>query len=418
MKKYSYIFFVIIATCFSSCFEDQSNYDYSKKIVIVPHGLDSIYNRNTLETLQINIAPEPADLTYESCWLVYSKDVSGTASIDTIGQELNLNYKIGLPAGKYSLIHSIKDVKTGIGSICEVPLNIKTKLSEGWWILKEKDNVTDLDQFFNGVLSTNIVSTMNDGYQLKGKAMDINYDPKLSELEKGKLVTKSVLFVLSEDDMVAVTLADGIILRSFETLFFTTPKTKKPGKIITEWAFGCFLVNDGGVHSIDESAKNQGLFLGRKSGDFNLCPKFIKNIASLPLFFDNTTKSFCTSQIKALKVELLKDNVGVPIGTKPLPVTNTECELMMMGGTGFKSSKVSSIYALLKKSDNVYYLRTFGPAVLPSYANPSVKQDTLDSSYKITNADVWATNMKNPYIYFAKGNEIYSYSVSYKIFRN
>lgn len=414
MKKYSSIFLIIVSACFSSCFEDKGNYDYSEKIVIVPHGLDSTYSRNTLETLQINITPEPANLNYETCWLVYSKGVQGTPPMDTIGTELNLNYKIGLPAGEYRLIHSIKDVETGIGSICEVPLNIKTKLSEGWWILKDKDNVTDIDHFFNGVLSTDVVSTMNDGYPLRGKAMDLNYYSKLSELEAGKISKKAVLFVLSEEDMVAVTLADGKILRNFDELFFTIPKGKKPGKITTEWSTGCFLVNDGGVHSLDESATNQGLFLGRKSGNFNISPKFIRNVASLPLFFDNTSKSFCSSQIKSLKVEPLKDNVGVPIGSKPLPVTNTGCELMMMGGTGFKSGKVSSIYALLKKSEDIYYLRTFRPEVQSSYANPSLKQDTLDSSFKITKADIRATNMKNPYIYFAKGNEIYAYSVTYK----
>lgn len=412
MKKYNYIFLVIVAVYFSSCFEDKGNYDYSEKIVVIPHGLDSIYNRNVLETLVINITPEPANLTYESCWLIYSKNVQGTPPIDTIGRELNLDYKISLPAGKYMLIHSIKDLKTGIGSIREVPLNIKTKLSEGWWILKDKENVTDIDHFFQGVLSADVISTMNDGYPLGGKAMDLNYDSQLSDLVNGKIKKKSVLFVLSEENMVAVTLDDGIILRSFEKLFFSIPKNKKPGKISSDWATGNFLVNDGGVHSIDNSVGNQGLFLRKKEGDFNISPKFIKNGSSLPLFFDTNTKSFCSTQIKALKVEALKDNVGVPIGTDPLPVSNTGCELMtMMGGGGYKNPNVKSIYALLKKSNDVYYLRTFGPTVAASYANPSVKEDTLSKSFKITQADVWASNMHNPYIYFAKGNEVYSYDV-------
>ena len=63
------------------------------------------------------------------------------------------------------------ELNTCITEIKEVPLTVTTALSEGWYVLRTKDDCTDLDLFSTekGKIE-NIIATNNEGRNLKGQA--------------------------------------------------------------------------------------------------------------------------------------------------------------------------------------------------------------------------------------------------------
>ncbi len=409
MKKFI-IFGILFAIGFCSCYKDKGNYDYDEIFEITIDSLQESYHCYALiDTLRI--APEiyPQNVEYEYWWGVY-ENIEGMGiapKLDTICYTCHLEYPISLAPGNYGLIFSAKEKTTGIAQIVDCSLTVETALSTGWYVLRTQDGVTDLDLFTATDKIENVIASNNNGKNLKGEACALSHISAYRAWDEGtsSYANTNTLFALSDEDMVAIRIHDGIVVRTFDELFYEVPTVAAPSDIFGG-LIDIYAINAGKIYTIYNMMVNSGRFGEPKAGSYELSSFRVHNDMMGPLLYDKNTSSFCTADAYSNELFLFSDDG--PIDSISLPSVNQmNADLLFMGPTSNNCA-----YALMKKKqEDMYLMLNLNANCTSPYKNPIQTCDTLDNNLGILNADKWATNLSNHIIYYAQGNSIYSCNI-------
>lgn len=399
-----------------SCINDEGNYEYQDVASVAPVEISGLPDDTTFKVLEtITLTPELKGLNeetnYEFTWYTYPPGATGIPVRDTLGRDRNLTFKMMYGAGeRREMIYEVKDTKTGIAVYKRINFSGVSNYGQGWMILKDEDNQTDVDFVFpDGTQEENILYK-NTRIKLKGTALKaVNQTYGYShqfEKEDGSLETKENLrawHILSSSDMVSLNPDNLTVYKTFEEEFYRAPETRAPQDFY-EYGGDLYLLNAGTVHTLSSSSANIGKLGLPKFGDANVFPKLAVMMQNL-FGFSNETKSFVACMIYDTDLSHFKEaDDNSPVKISP---SNMDADLiaLLQRTSDWSGSKA---WALMKSitGKEEYYLADM---ILYDKEYPFVDFDVISPDRALLHADVYAANDLNS-IWFAKGNVLSYYT--------
>lgn len=146
--KTTYCIAVLLLFVLSSCLK-QNLGDYKPDSVndlSIDNTMKDAYLVNVGDVLKLDAKTVQSlgngTLTYQWYYFLASSNASGTKII--VGNSAQLELKIEMETGAYTLVVETTDTKTGVKGYKKIALTVKRLTSEGWLLLTWKDNKTNL----------------------------------------------------------------------------------------------------------------------------------------------------------------------------------------------------------------------------------------------------------------------------------
>ena len=135
MKLFEYISACAAAALAISCARDLGNYEYTDLEGPQVGGISESYEVLTFNTLTVTPVIEGGlpeeDYTYE--WKVIDRNNDNAETV--LSTERNLEYRVTLAPGAYSMYYTLTEKETGIFWRTSASLTVNSSLSEGWMVL-------------------------------------------------------------------------------------------------------------------------------------------------------------------------------------------------------------------------------------------------------------------------------------------
>ncbi len=425
MKKiFSIIILFSIALSLSSCFKDLGNYDYKEKEVITITGVEAIYNAVQMVD-KLNITPTVTSnipgAQFEYYYTIYETNVQNDIpTLDTIqkGSSKDLvNYTVTRKSMTYGLVFMAKNKTTGVVGFKNATLNVVTKFNDGWYIIKDQSNITDLDLYDNTgkLLVENVLLSVN-GRQLKGKAqaisVAINY--KVINPVTGSFANTKTIFPVSDNDAKAVILSTAVIAKDFKDMFYDVMEEPYAPTRFFGTNMGLWTTNKGRAYSIYAMSSNTGIFGVEAPIDINYSPyhlsKYTVNHSMFgPLAYDETSSTFVLiSSTSGNQLVATKNANGSNMSVK-----NNNKNLLYMGSRGLYSSYFFAV--MQDKTDaNIKFISKVEGFSGTSGPTLKFSNDTLATSDLAFNATMYHSNQTLDILYFVTNNIIYMRNVAAK----
>ncbi len=430
----------IIGLCsliFASCIEDSGNYTYLSEKEVLPVVISGIDENITakqggqLKLLpNVSIAGDESRYTYR--W--YATDRISAGALPKkfeIGSSRNLDLTVNLPVGQYYLYYEIRDAEKDIYSRKRVVLLVVgSDVSYGWYILKDKNNVTDFDYINEDGEMTATVLTLG-GNQLKGTARFMSnhssrYVTTYIDETTGavtKLSGQKALHVLSSEDFKTIDAQTMGLFKTFDEEFYTTPERCDPQYVFSFNTGGdAYVINAGQLHSIYGMSANIGKFAAPKAGDPEIAPvvdlfpyAIITSTARAVLVFDKNSRTFMTGAVggsgndaSLRPATSLQTNAG-NLSLVKMPYTM----VTMCSSEPLETNLISTQqgYAIMKNmTDDTYRIAAVlyggtGATLLKSF-------NAIDAGSQLPHAPVVACAATGNFLYFGVGNKVSYYDNS------
>ncbi|MBQ7998330.1 MAG: hypothetical protein IJ296_03285, partial [Bacteroidales bacterium] len=348
LHKYLYIALRLLAGVFTSCVDDSDDV-FGERLEIAVGNIEKDIRINIGETLTINPSISPEDREYDCFWGLANKNNTYSV-IDTISRERNLNYKVDVSTGIYTLRFCAKDRETGIFSYTEYNLSVETEMSTGWWVLKNGANGTDVDLFTPEKRIADIVYN-NIGRGLKGEAVDLAYAPNyfIFDPATDSDINYKTVFLTSEEDLAVVDYFTGKVLRQYEDMFLDMPAQRKIQGIF-KGSNDVHLIADGSVYTLPTVSYRPYYrqFIIKHTGNYSLSPYRVASGWTCPMLFDEASSSFCIVDRGSSELLYGKENASPSH-------RNLDSDLIYMGGRTTSSSGGEEGFAILKKKGTEEY---------------------------------------------------------------
>ena len=395
---------------FASCVD--SNEDvYGERLEIRVENIEKDIRVNIGNPLNLSPKIYPENREYDCFWGVANKN-NQYSIIDTLSYNRDLNYVVTLNTGSYTLRFCAKDKETGIFSYTEYNLSVETDMSTGWWVLKKNENGTDVDVYTEEKKIENVVYSYN-GKTLMGKPVDLAYTNNyfVFDASTDTDVNQSVVFLGSEEDLMAIDLFTGKVLRTYEDLFYEQPAQRKIQGIF-KGASDVHLIADGFLYTmpISRYTPHYRQFIIKHEGDYQLSPYRVASGWSNPMLFDEAASSFCIADRGA--ADLI---YGKPEASPSH--SNLNMDLLYLGGRTTSTSGGENGYALLKVKGEEKYKLAYIDATRSSSDLSSSSADRhcivldmkdLPNTLELLKSDIIAQSQDNDIMYFVKDNQVYS----------
>ena len=177
MKK---AFIILLASLgFVSCVEDEGNYTYTELNQITIEGLEESYNvLDKVDSIKIYPTIKGTllgdDLSnYEYQWHVH--EGVGEHKHTFIGNDKDLEYKVDLGIGTYTLYFTVKDKTTGLEAQASASIKTSTAISKGFMLLGDdmEEGIMGLDMIVMPAgRDTTVAENVYDNSETKFKGAD------------------------------------------------------------------------------------------------------------------------------------------------------------------------------------------------------------------------------------------------------
>ena len=408
--------FILCLVVVSACYKDKGVYTYKDKEEITITGIEGAYTKisffdKIVADPQVTSTDPEADFSY--FWGIYETNVQGSVpKIDTISKQKALDYMVAKPAKTWVLVFGVTNKHTGYGKIVTSSVNVITEFTRGWYVIKDDGTNTDVDMFLTPnshfpadakAPRDNVFSLVNER-NMPGKARKISFCTNYKTTVNGTTYANTrTMFLLSENDAVAVNMSTFKVINPFENLYYAVPAVKAPS-YVGEAAQANYLVNDGKLHSIYNMSLNVGKFGAVIMRDdvntsYHLSKHALTYSAWNPFFYDEMSSSFVSATGTASTMSKVGDVTG-----SEMPAEHTNKTLLFMGSRHFNPF---AGYALFQdKTDPSLKILS---SIVPSGFNLKIDNDTLAPAEKLYNAEKCALNFQDESIlYFNVGREIWS----------
>ena len=395
-----------------ACVDDPGNYTYEKPENVVPIEIAGLQDTTFIINETVTLVPEIKGLKDENdywfTWYTY-RGGSGIPVRDTICKERNLSFVMKYPAGEQrTLVYEIKNKKTGVFVNKKIEIYGVTQYAQGWLILKDENNQTDIDFVFpDGSVQENILEA-NAQYKLKGtgvkivnQAGDYNHQVTHPDGTTEMLENLAAWHILSSEDMVTLNPSDLSVYKYFEDEFYVAPEIAAPQALCEDWGDLLF-INAGQFYGIYAMSDNVGKF-GHAQLDYeNLYPAMLPNSYGA-VVFSQDSRSFVYGTTTSSVLSPCSD----PDPESPLQVKATNMDADMVAFLERGSGNALG-WALMKSvsEPDTYYLADMA---VNSTDYPFADFDPIPSTRELVHADVYAANHLNS-IWYGKGNNLSYYT--------
>lgn len=424
--KYIYTYVsILLLIMLNSCAKDKGNYDYSESERIEVKDMEARYAAVSLQdTLRIfPKATSNKEGELEYCWGILKGP--SNAELDTIAKTADLNYYVEEDAKTWSLVLQVKNKKTGYTHYQSATLEVSTRFTRGWYVLKDDGSNADLDLFLTpknyqiGDVVEDVYSFVN-GKKLEGKASFMSFSTALQTdvLIPGTFAPTRSFFISTNNDIKALSINTLKDVRDKENFFLAGPQTINGGTATFNSGNAIFAFNALQLYSIGTSGPNFGRFGNRVMYDatnrpYTLSKYMISNTNGDPILFDDQNSSFVTlgngSGSTLTVLGNVKDN--------GINTSNNNQRALYLGYKNFE----------YLPSPNFYY-KTQGYAILEDKTDPSIrslcfldkdklaltiKKESIEPSSKLYNGYMHSLLSGDENImYFVNNNNIYSRNLS------
>lgn len=172
MKPYKSIAVMCLLTLlFTSCFEDEGNYDYNDLVPIeiddstVPAAIVKPQQEYLKITPTVKQGGSDANLAYE--WRL--KDNLNVPDPETgefinmiIGTSKDLDFLLDVPARQYHLLLYVSDKTNGVTESRQIALTVQTIAPQGWMVLSGDDSSCDVSIVVNPKVNANVPGVTDD----------------------------------------------------------------------------------------------------------------------------------------------------------------------------------------------------------------------------------------------------------------
>ncbi|MFO3725825.1 PKD-like family lipoprotein [Butyricimonas muris] len=429
-KKISYILTLWVLVVFaSSCYEDKGNYDYVEISEVTTTGLEESYSKIAFQDvlhIEPTVTSDRAGDEFEYLWTLNLTKGSGTTSdiielkLDTIGYERVLDFPVNLKQGYYDLILRITNKGNGVDVYHVMSLSVITTFSEGFYLLKDMGNSTDIDlHTWDNSKITDILQK-KDGEALPASPVSLGIDPLYCFLDEstGEYVITKALTICTDNDVRIMNIEDMSTIYTHNTMFHNGEVPEEKPYYVWRNVNGVGYISDQGAYFSAQLATQQ--LLG--TGKFGF-PAMVDEEDSKPnkngsvstgayyFYFDELKDRFlCLDYNGGLKALANKPKDSeeeakyVPNGIKH------KLKAFVRNYVG----NVDAGFALFEDADvagkHYLYSMALDYDDNPTTYNPIKKVTEIASDSKLNTATLYASNeLTAKVIYFVNSNKLYMY---------
>lgn len=378
----------------TSCSKDKGNYDLVpiNEIKITDNEPDNI-RIFQFETLKINPVIEQTKGIDENK-LVYSWSTYLTANPPTsfaLGSNKNLEAKIEVKPGKYTILFMVKDTETGVSFFKEYKMEVSTKLGEGWLALEDTPSGKQEISMINVAeeVMHNLYENANSGKTLP----DNSYEIKVLNTAYGV----QNVFILGKSNAVEV---DYISLKKFDefkTWFYTPPTTINiQNYFYSSLGASGFIINNEELYSLSFLNAGDKLKFGAPiKGDWKISSfAFPHTYSDYTLLYDTKNQRFLRHLSSAITT------LSNPAGSAFDP--NNVGKQLVFGGPGS-----GNLYNCLMKNNNDDQYAVYRINAAYNASVIAAEKYDIENAPEINKAKFFASSGLYLHIYYAVDNKIY-----------
>lgn len=406
-----------------SCIQDLGNYDYKSSEDIMPVKVAKMSDTSVLMGQKFELQPVVDGVTDESkytySWYVYNRETP----VDTISRSKNLSEYISLAPGSYSLHLEIRDKKTNVYVNQRVSLVVSANpIIGGWYILKDKDNVTDFDYInrTTGEKILDVLSKYAPKERLRGQGVSIAFQNgqyfhqiKNPDGTTTLLKGQAPYQIVSTIDFKTIEYKQFKLFKNYEDQFYGLPAVRKPE--LCRMAPGTvYFINNGQVHLYLRNAVNVGKF-GAALITRNAAPAYIKKdimttYSNLAIGFDTISRSFFGLGNGTTFLNPFAEKNGSVSPSK------MEYRLLNLLQKGEENDYLSTMsmdgFAIMQKDtpdDKRFYFINITLTKTATTYPFTTQPELIPTDAKMPLAPVKAASREGMAVYFAYGNVVSSY---------
>lgn len=433
MKKR--IYNVLISVMFSllvlACYDDKGSYDYVEISKIKITNLEEVYSkvafRDTLHVEAIVESDNPTD-EFDYLWTLNVTPILGVDNknikLDTIGNERILNFPVNINQGFYELVLWVTNKSNGMKIFKDVSLDIVTEFSEGFYLLKDMGNSTDIDlHMWDHSNITNIIQKI-DGHPMLESPIGLGLDPEYCYIdeESGENIIVKMLAICTDNDVRMMNVENMKTIFTHKTMFYSDNIPSEKPYHIWRNLYGVGYMSDLGVYfsaqaySFDMFGSGKFGFPSTYEEEETHPSKHGVYVGFYYFFFDELGHRFLYLDYNG-HINKINDNVKNSTETEKFTPNEIQYKLKFFGKN--VTSKKTTGYALFEDENIVdkHYLYTMALGEVPY--NPIKKVKEIDPFSKLNTATLYASNeLKAKAIYFVNDNELYVYDPELDIEEN
>ena len=257
MKKkiYNILSVCLFALLVSACYDDEGNYDYHEISTINTEGLEKSYTKTSYQDvlhLEPTVTATGGESDFEYLWTLNLTKGSGTTSnkieiiLDTIGTDRVLDFPVNIKQGFYDLTFRVTNKSNKLETYQVMSLSVVTKFSEGFYLLKDMGNSTDVDlHASDNSLVDNIFLKM-DGEHMPDAPVSLGLDPGycfVDETTAEYVITKA-LTVCTEKDVRISNIEDMSTIYTHSNMFLGGEAPEEKPYYVWRNAYGVGYISD------------------------------------------------------------------------------------------------------------------------------------------------------------------------------
>ena len=411
MKKTILIIaFLLSLLSMNSCYKDLGNYEYGNLPRLSIEYVEETYPNLIAMESRLMIIPEVSSVgDYQCVWMLMPQGISHP-EIDTISMEKELNWLVDKGAGSYLLVLEVTDLETDDVAYVTSDLTVSTQYLNGWYILKEVDEATDLDRYSSEDFTPSPDLFLNLlEHRMPGIPQDLSFIPTYRYIDTTDVLqmNRKTLWVCSDEEVYMLDAEEMQLVYDHANMFYTEPEVEIPQCV--RYGYLCnsyFYLSNRGLYWFSSTTPNTGKFGTTLSAidGYELSPWSCTDANSWAnIYFDKANERLLALSSGNL---ITFSNEGRNGATAVYPANTMNCDLLYMGQTATNGyavihDKTNNLNRVLELDCNSYLSN--------EYYNPITHNSTAVLDEDFNNATLFALNYDLPYFYYSDGESIHIY---------
>ena len=415
--------FILLA---AACYDDKGNYDYREISTIEIKGLEDNYSHVSYQDvlhLEPIVTASQGESDFDYLWTLNVTKGSGTTSkkleivLDTIGTDRVLDFPVNIKQGYYDLTLRVTN-KSNLLEVYQVmSLSVVTIFSNGYYILKDMGNSTDIDLHAPDNSVINDIFLKMDGGHMPATPVSLGLDPVycfLDETTTEYVITKA-LTVCTENDVRISNIEDMSTIYTHSTMFLSGEAPAEKPYYVWHNINGVGYLSDQGAYFSTQAPTSSLLGTGKfgypamVNNEKDTKPNRNGVLANLYFYYlDELEGRFLSLDYNgSLHTYNDTDKDGNEKVYKPNGITHH----LKFFGINLTSS-VYTGYALFEDETSVGKHYIYQLVLNADPSNPIEKVTEVAASSKLNGATLFATNeLTAKMMYFVNDNQLYMYDL-------
>ena len=220
MKRIKEIIGVLLLVTGIACTEDKGNYNYTPLNELTINGINKTYvaEIDSVLSISVNIIGEKGfrEDDYEYLW--YAWRTSDAKTTDTLSLKKDLNVKLSIDVGEYTLRYVVTEKASGVFFESEIDLSVIDKYSKGVMALSR------IEGDYSDITFINVKNTVTQHAYKQANGNSVGRHPKGIFYIGGEDDVKNVVLISTEERTITVEPKDFTDFMPLSEWFYVKPE--------------------------------------------------------------------------------------------------------------------------------------------------------------------------------------------------